>query len=79
MTTTLAAELMNNLAELFTHSSDEVSLRQAEAWAQKAQAVVQAVAKEGLVDTCELVLTAVLFNLGSLREVNGFHTSIRSN
>lgn len=69
---------MNNLAELVIRGAPTPDKRhQAEAWARQALGIIEktkASVKEGSEELapCELALTAVLFNLGSLREAGCF-------
>ncbi|KZT23713.1 hypothetical protein NEOLEDRAFT_1136204 [Neolentinus lepideus HHB14362 ss-1] len=70
------AQLMSNLSELIMRGSPTPDkLHQAEAWAQQALAVVNKTTKTARgnpeqIAGCEETLGAVLFNLGSLREMN---------
>jgi hypothetical protein len=70
--TRVGAQLMSNLAELLIRTSPTPEkLHQAEEWAKQASAVIQRTtrATSSLPTTCEHALSAVLFNLGALREV----------
>jgi hypothetical protein len=69
------AQLMNNLSELImrgTPTPDKI--HQAEAWARQAEGIIQKTKESTKGDSdrakiCEYALAAVLFNLGSLREM----------
>jgi hypothetical protein len=67
---------MNSLADsLLLGAPTPERLTQAEAWVNKALAVIDAAKKENIRDPeglahCELVLAAALFNKASLREVS---------
>jgi hypothetical protein len=66
---------MNNLSELIIRGAPTPEkIHQAEAWAKQADSVIQktkqlAKGEPERAKLCEHVLTAVLFNLASLREV----------
>jgi hypothetical protein len=66
---------MNNLAELLVRNSPTPErLHQAEDWAKQAKGVIDKTrelvgGKSASPPTCEETLAAVLFNIGSLREV----------
>jgi hypothetical protein len=66
---------MNNLAELLIRTSPTPErLHQAEEWAKQAVSVIEKTrtsvgGKSNSPPTCEETLAAVLFNIGSLREV----------
>ena len=68
---------MNNLAELLIRTSPTPErLHQAEEWAKQASTVIEKTrasvgGKSNSPPTCEETLAAVLFNIGSLREVRG--------
>ncbi|KAI9507588.1 hypothetical protein F5148DRAFT_1203714 [Russula earlei] len=71
-----AAQLMSNLSELFMRSTPTpTALHQSESWARQALSLLQKTqANAGLSDdvrVCEDALAVILFNLGSLREMNG--------
>ena len=71
---------MNNLSELFMRSAPTpAALHQSEAWARQALSLLQNTQESvrQSVDSrlCEDVLSVVLFNLGSLREVRACTSS----
>ncbi|TFK49177.1 hypothetical protein OE88DRAFT_1663615 [Heliocybe sulcata] len=78
-----AAQLMSSLSELIMRRTPTPeNLHQAEAWAQQALAVVNKTVKTARGDPeqiagCEAALGAVLFNLGSLREMNNDHAAAK--
>ncbi|KAI0252470.1 hypothetical protein BJV78DRAFT_1281594 [Lactifluus subvellereus] len=70
------AQLMNNLSELFMRSTPTpATLHQSEAWARQALSLLQKT--QGNFRICEEALAVVLFNLGSLREMNDDSKSAR--
>ncbi|KAF8187005.1 hypothetical protein K438DRAFT_1835443 [Mycena galopus ATCC 62051] len=75
------AQLMNNIAELLVRG-DPTAERQkhAETWAQKALSLLQTARKNTKepIPTCELALSAALFNAGMLRELAGDDEHARS-
>ena len=82
----VAAQLMNNLSELIMRRPPSPEIRhQAEAWARQAYGLIERVQETPLPrkgwfsssndrsrEVCDQVLGAVLFNLGTLREVRFF-------
>ncbi|KAI0278096.1 hypothetical protein BGY98DRAFT_1097003 [Russula aff. rugulosa BPL654] len=77
-----SAELMNNLSELFMRSAPTpAALHQSEAWARQALSLLQKTQGNASQSddsrVCEDALAVVLFNLGSLREMNGDPKSAR--
>lgn len=76
------AQLMNNLSELFMRSAPTpAALHQSEAWARQALSLLQKTQESASQSddsrVCEDALAVVLFNLGSLREMNGDSKSAR--
>ncbi|KAH9998596.1 hypothetical protein BJV77DRAFT_940428 [Russula vinacea] len=76
------AQLMNNLSELFMRSTPTPAvLHQSEAWARQALSLLQKTQENASRSDdsrlCEDALAVVLFNLGSLREMNGDSKSAR--
>ena len=73
---------MNSLASSLSRTADSARLSQAETWVQKAIAVINT-AKDSerepeVLNYCDSVLVATLFNMGSLKEVRRvFMTSER--
>ncbi|KAH9031632.1 hypothetical protein EDB85DRAFT_2074057 [Lactarius pseudohatsudake] len=76
------AQLMSNLSELFMRSAPtSAALHQSEAWARQALSLLQKTqgnaSQSDDIRVCEEALAVVLFNLGSLREMNGDPKSAR--
>ncbi|KAI0000213.1 hypothetical protein BJV74DRAFT_876989 [Russula compacta] len=76
------AQLMSNLSELFMRSTPTpAALHQSEAWARQALTFLQKTQRNASqsddIGMCEEVLAVVLFNLGSLREMNADPKSAR--
>ena len=70
-----AAQIMSNISNIILHAPTphEKNLEAAEGWARRAKDLIQqrkvGEGRKPRIETCETALSAILFNLGMLREV----------